>query len=627
MSRNFARVVGLESPEPLASLYSRDYFRATWITTAMDAGYWTAMYLKPLWLRDICSVIFTFYYMACAEQADEMVRRVRGTITVEHMRVSWNKSQTPILGFLSGLTRPKFMKYQPRPFSIDRPNASDYDEPIDAVLYFDGSIRELKKQNKIVLDIPGGGFVAMNPRCHDDKLLAWASKLKLPVIAMDYKKAPEYPYPYAADECFDLYYQIIATRGRCVGLSGEVMPRIILAGDSAGGNLAVGLILRLIDAETQPAWIAGGKGHTLPLPEALVATYPALEMSIGSWMNDEQLALLRSPERRTENKRILERKKSEYSRIAKTPHGSDIEDDDDDEPVRPPRRNSSRKSLGDSVAPQKQPRTRLAMSSIISYFNDRILSPEMLRSMILLYIGPHNRPDFETDYLLSPLRAPDALLTKFPRTLLLCGERDPLVDDTAIFAGRLRKAHHEEFKRRQELGLEPEEAVFDDKRHVEVIMVNGVSHGFFQLVGLYPKGWTYIHACSRWMRDVFDYAEALEAQTPAPQSANNGATDYFSYSQGGRRSSDASMDERPLEIPSKLRMTQIDSSSHHKKPHGRRGSVSGKGAIQRPQHKSGRRSPNATRGLISKLSSTEDLLERRMNAVTDNLLDPDTRNT
>jgi acetyl esterase/lipase len=461
----------------------------------------------------------------------------------------------------------------------------------------------------------------MNPRCHDDKLLAWAAKLKLPVIALDYKKAPEYPYPYALNECFDVYYQIVATRGRCVGLSGEVMPRIIVAGDSAGGNLAVGMILRLLDGEAQPEWISGGRGNPLPLPEALVATYPALEMSIGSWMNDEQLALLRTPERRQENKRILERKKSDYRRIAKTPHGSDNEDDED----RP--ENPFKEEKRPSTPALKVPRTRLAMSSIISYFNDRVLSPEMLRAMILLYVGPHNRPDFETDYFLSPLRAPEVLLAKFPRTLLMCGERDPLVDDTAIFAGRLRKAHLQEFKRRQELGLESDDAVFNDKKHVEVVMVDGVSHGFFQFVGVYPKGWEYIHACSQWMRDVFDDHDHYhyDAQTPSASASTASLNDYFSYSKS-RRNSDAS-DDRPLEIPSKLRMTSMD-DPHHKKSRSKRSSTPGRGAINRHHHhKHGHKGPAASRGLISKLSSTEDLLERRMNAVTDSLMDPTTRAT
>ena len=34
VARNFGKLVGLECPEPLASLYSRSYFRATWVTTA-----------------------------------------------------------------------------------------------------------------------------------------------------------------------------------------------------------------------------------------------------------------------------------------------------------------------------------------------------------------------------------------------------------------------------------------------------------------------------------------------------------------------------------------------------------------------------------------------------------------
>ena len=47
ISRNFAKICGLESPEPLANLYTRAYFRATWVTTALDAGFWTAVCYGP----------------------------------------------------------------------------------------------------------------------------------------------------------------------------------------------------------------------------------------------------------------------------------------------------------------------------------------------------------------------------------------------------------------------------------------------------------------------------------------------------------------------------------------------------------------------------------------------------
>ena len=60
--------------------------------------------------------------------------------------------------------------------------------------------------------------------------------------------------------------------------------------------------------------------------------------------------------------------------------------------------------------------------------------------MTLLYLGNHPPKGFEKDYHLTPLIAPDELLAQFPPILLQCGARDPLVDDTLLFADRLRKA-------------------------------------------------------------------------------------------------------------------------------------------------------------------------------------------
>ncbi|KAF2169818.1 hypothetical protein M409DRAFT_64819 [Zasmidium cellare ATCC 36951] len=634
VSRNFARVVGLESPEPLANLYERSFFRATWVTTALDAGFWTAMHLRPKFVRSICEIVFTVYYLVCAEQADEMVKRVRGDLSLDHLRVSWNKPNTPILRFVTKLLRPKLMNWPARRIEIPRPKGSDYTRPTEAWIYFEGSREELLHQDRVILDIPGGGFVAMDPKCHDDKLLAWGAKAKCPVVALNYGKAPEFPYPYALYECYDAYYQIIATRGKCIGLSGEVVPRIIVSGDSAGGNLAIAMTLLLLDSDSQhSSWQPGSKGkNLLPPPEAICAIYPALEMNIGNWMTDEQLALLRRPQQRKENKDLLRRKSEDYRRLTpSTPYASDDEDDSDAtvKPTQKPvleRRPTSSQS-------NRKPTTRLAMSSMISYFNDRILSPEMLRAMILLYIGEHNKPDFATDYFLSPLRAPEELLSKFPRTFLLCGERDPLVDDTAIFAGRLRQAHSLEFKRRQELGLEHEDARFAPNKHVEVHFVPGVSHGFLQFVSVYPAGWQYIHKCARWMRDLFD--ENDKSFEPASSVASNGApgsSDYFSYAPSPRsRRNSLSEDSKPLEIPSKLRMTSITSNSSSGSSHRRRGSsttatttTSGSGAtrsrgrVQRSH--SGRKSPAEARHfMISRLSSTEDLVSRRMNGVTQNL--------
>jgi hypothetical protein len=60
--------------------------------------------------------------------------------------------------------------------------------------------------------------------------------------------------------------------------------------------------------------------------------------------------------------------------------------------------------------------------------------------MAILYIGPHRNPDFQTDYHISPILTPDEILVQFPPLLMQCGEKDPFVDDTVIFAGRVREA-------------------------------------------------------------------------------------------------------------------------------------------------------------------------------------------
>ncbi|KAL5340763.1 CLN3 protein-domain-containing protein [Aspergillus crustosus] len=570
LCRNFAKIVGLESPEPLANLYSRSFFRATWITTAMDAGFWTAMKVRPKWLRDIASLGCTAYYLFAAEQADDKVRRVRATLTVEHLRVSWNKGTTPYLWALAGLVRPRLTNYGPRALRIPRPRQSIYTEPTNAWLYFDGPLSALRDQTSIVLDIPGGGFVSMTPRHSEDRLLAWAGKTKLPILSLNYKKAPEYPYPYALNECYDVYHSIIDTRGRCLGLSGEAPPRIILSGDSAGANLTVGTTLMVLQSSD-----SGGNGVSLgrvesllPRPDGLVLSYPALNMKIESWMTEEQMALIQE---KSTNRSVIQRKDMDYERLTPfaTPGASqsdirknaylstpDLESGALAEDVLDVAAEEEGHELDIHTAylANNQPKkiqTRLAVSSVISYVNDRILSPEMMRAMIILYIGPHNRPDFNTDYLLSPVLAPEALLAQFPKTYILTGERDPLVDDTVVFAGRLRQAKLRRFQERHELGLEKSHRAFNEKDHVEVSLLPGVSHGFMQMAGFFPDSWKHINRCAAWIQSLVDLSE-VRSPSGSGTFSRSSKTDFEQPTLRNHRRSltgESSADEdKPLEM-------------------------------------------------------------------------------
>ena len=560
IARNFDRLFDLECPEPLANLYTRSYFRATWVTTALDAGFWSAMRIKHKWARNFFSMVFSFYYLFCAEQADQKVRRVRAALSVDHLRVSWNKGSTPYLAFIARLLRPRLMRYPPRAIRIPRSPDSAYQEPVLGWLYFDKPLSALRAQSKLVLDIPGGGWVAMDPRKHDDKLMAWAAKTGLPVLSLDYRKAPEHPYPYALNECYDVYHMIMLSRGRCLGFSGERIPKIVVSGDSAGGNLAVGMTLMILESGS-PNSRQWPKANQLPPPEGIILVYPALDMNIGNWMTDEKMALIRDRRSRKTNKCILRRKSEDYRQLdPNTPHHSD--DDDDSHVISPDQstpsyvpHNQSLSSLPEQAKrlsaaqmsktadeavqklEQARPqifRTRLAMSSILSYFNDRVLTPEMMRSMIILYIGPHHRPDFSLDYLLSPILAPEQLLARFPKTYFLTGERDPLVDDTVIFAGRIRQAKLGLYQERKDLSLLEPNVKFADEDHVEVLLIPGISHGFLQFVGVFPEGWNYIFRAARWMLEAFGCTD------PEAASSSNVERSRHENIQGRRQKSETS---------------------------------------------------------------------------------------
>ncbi|KAJ8112818.1 hypothetical protein ONZ43_g5305 [Nemania bipapillata] len=604
-ARNFSTLVGLASPEPMANMYDAAYFRATWVLTALDAGFWTAMKIRKKWLRDIASMVFTVFYMVAAERADEKVRKVRGMLTVDHLRVSWNKGTSPYLGALQNLMRPRFTRWPPRAIRIPRPNTSDYKEPVSAWLYYDGPISDLEHINKVILDIPGGGFVAMDPRCNDDKLLAWAGKTGLPVLSLDYHKAPEYPYPYALNECFDVYTTIIKSKGRCIGIPGLAQ-------------------------------------EELPVPSGLLLFYPALDMNIGNWMSDEQMALIKDRRMRVTNKNYLKRKNMQYNDLVGTPHQSDDEDeypfprgpttkttDDDpkDQALQSPHPEFSHaspqtwaksqpsapvsKQEGQSLSHHPEPmRTRLAMASMISYFNDRVITPEMMRAMIILYIGPHNRPDFSQDYLLSPILAPDALLQRFPKTYFLTGERDPLVDDTVIFAGRLRRIKHACYSRRETQGIEGLEDVadFDDKDVAELVLIPGISHGFMQFPTIYPPAWKFIDRCAQWAEDLLNTADSRERRE---QRRSRFQRQINTESSGD--------EDRPLEINmTRLRGRTMSDTAKLKgeeatdKSGDDHEGAQPNGILSKKKRMNGRaRGGRGSRSIV-KLDSSDDLLSRRM---------------
>lgn len=72
----------LSEPQPLNRMYTRNFFRATWIVTALDAGFFSAMNVRPDALRHFLSVVLSVYYLFNADSASEKVRKYRAGMYV-----------------------------------------------------------------------------------------------------------------------------------------------------------------------------------------------------------------------------------------------------------------------------------------------------------------------------------------------------------------------------------------------------------------------------------------------------------------------------------------------------------------------------------------------------------------
>jgi acetyl esterase len=103
--------------------------------------------------------------------------------------------------------------------------------------------RNSREPGPVVVFYHGGGFVIGNIGTHDSLCAETARTLDLPVVSVDYRLAPEAPFPAAPEDCI-ASARWIATSPAELGLQ---VTGLIPAGDSAGGNLAAVTSLALRD--------------------------------------------------------------------------------------------------------------------------------------------------------------------------------------------------------------------------------------------------------------------------------------------------------------------------------------------------------------------------------------------
>ncbi|MFF2145659.1 alpha/beta hydrolase [Kitasatospora sp. NPDC058190] len=94
----------------------------------------------------------------------------------------------------------------------------------------------------VYLHIHGGGWVFGSADGQDEKLWSLATEARLAVVSVDYRLAPEYPFPAGPDDC--------EAAARWLVDHAEVefgTRRLLIGGESAGAHLSVLTLLRLRD--------------------------------------------------------------------------------------------------------------------------------------------------------------------------------------------------------------------------------------------------------------------------------------------------------------------------------------------------------------------------------------------
>ncbi|XP_068205914.1 hormone-sensitive lipase isoform X1 [Palaemon carinicauda] len=101
----------------------------------------------------------------------------------------------------------------------------------------------------LLIHCHGGGFVTQSTKSQEVFLREWAVSTGVPMLSIDYSLAPEARYPRPLEEVLTAYCWVL-NNFKVLGTTGR---KIVLTGDSAGGNLITGLTVKCIELGIRPA--------------------------------------------------------------------------------------------------------------------------------------------------------------------------------------------------------------------------------------------------------------------------------------------------------------------------------------------------------------------------------------
>jgi epsilon-lactone hydrolase len=116
------------------------------------------------------------------------------------------------------------------------------------------------RADRVIFYLHGGAFCLRFPNTHAGMVGRWCRRLGARALLVDYRLAPEHRYPAAVDDCLAAYRWL---------LDHVDASQIIIACDSAGGNLALAVLHRL-------------KAESAPLPRCAVLLSPVVDFTLSS---------------------------------------------------------------------------------------------------------------------------------------------------------------------------------------------------------------------------------------------------------------------------------------------------------------------------------------------------------
>ncbi|WP_336026521.1 alpha/beta hydrolase [Geodermatophilus sp. FMUSA9-8] len=121
--------------------------------------------------------------------------------------------------------------------------------------------RPVEPPGGVVVYLHGGGHVTGTLDSYDGLTRRLANRVPATVVSVGYRRAPEHRCPAAVEDAQAVYRWVL---GRTAALAPGSEGRVVVAGDSAGGNNAAVLVRWLRDAGTPP-------------PAAQVLVYPPVD--------------------------------------------------------------------------------------------------------------------------------------------------------------------------------------------------------------------------------------------------------------------------------------------------------------------------------------------------------------